>query len=210
VINLVASLRHFTTVKSLVASLHHFKTVKDSENPSCQPTPFYTVYCPFHSLAASQYHFTTVQDSENPCCQPTPFYTVYCPIIYLDLSIRLKKVHGFLSFLHWKLRVFLRFSHGFFPTASRTYANNIHRNLPQSAHKRCFVTVWRRFVTVNPVFFTVIRRNYTVIRRHYTGYLRWYRYNFNVSWRGGKKTVWKTQKNPQFSVQKREKTVYFF
>jgi hypothetical protein len=39
--------------------------------------------------------------------------------IYLDLSIRLKKVNGFLSFSHWKLRVFLCFSHGFFPTASR-------------------------------------------------------------------------------------------
>jgi hypothetical protein len=24
----------------------------NSENPCCQPTPFYTAYCPFHSLAA--------------------------------------------------------------------------------------------------------------------------------------------------------------
>jgi hypothetical protein len=27
------------------------------ENPCCQPTPFYTVYCPFYSLAASLHHF---------------------------------------------------------------------------------------------------------------------------------------------------------
>jgi hypothetical protein len=77
-------LQQCRTVKTLVASLHHF-------------TRF---IAPFNSFAASQYHFTTVQDSENPCCQPTPFYTVYCPIIYLDLSIRLKKVNGFLSFSH--------------------------------------------------------------------------------------------------------------
>jgi hypothetical protein len=94
------------TVKTLAASLGRF-------------TRF---FAPFHSLAASLHRFynsekplppaytilTTVKD---PCRQPTPFYTVYCPIIYLDLSIRLKKVHGFLSFSHWKLRVFLRFSH---------------------------------------------------------------------------------------------------
>jgi hypothetical protein len=31
-----------------------------------------------------------------------------------------------------------------------------------------------------------------------------------VSLRGGKKNVWKMQKNPQFSLRKREKTTYFF
>jgi hypothetical protein len=147
------------TVKTLAASLHHFY---NSENPCCQPTPFLQQRRTVKTLAASLHHFTrfiahfiplppayTILHqwrTLNPCCQPTPFYTVYCPIIYLDLSIRLKKVFGFLSFSHWKLRVFLRFSHGFFPTASRTYANDTHRNLPQSAHKRCLLSVKSVFI----------------------------------------------------------------
>jgi hypothetical protein len=84
--------------KPLLPAYTIFTTVKDSENPCCQPTPFYTVFrsifipllpaytilhgfsLHFHSLAASLHHFTTVKDSENPWCQPTPFYTVFCPI----------------------------------------------------------------------------------------------------------------------------------
>jgi hypothetical protein len=182
--------QQWRTVKTLVASLHHFynsegplppaytifTTVKDSENPSCQHTPFLQQWrtvktlvvslhhftrfiAPFHSLAASLHHFTTVKDIENPSCQTTPFYTVYCPIIYFDLCVRLKKVHGFLSFSHWKLWVFLRFSHGFFPTASRTYADNVRPSLPESAHKRCFVTVKSVF----------INRYTASLYRHYTG-----------------------------------------
>jgi hypothetical protein len=138
-------------VKTLAASLHHFY---NSGNPSYQPTPFLQKWRTVKTLAASLHHFTrfiahfiplppvyTILHqlrTLNPCCQPTPFYTICCPIIYLDLGVRLKKVHDFLSFSHWKLRVFLRFSNGFLPTASRTYANNIHWNLPQSAHETAF------------------------------------------------------------------------
>jgi hypothetical protein len=144
-------LQQWRTVKTLAASLHHFY---DIENPSCQPTTFLQHWRTVKTLAASLHHFTrfiahfiplppayTILQqwrTLNPCCQPTPFYTVYCPIIYLDLSVRFKIVHGFLSFSHWKLRIFLRFSHGFFPTASRTYANNVHPSLPESAHKTAF------------------------------------------------------------------------
>jgi hypothetical protein len=61
---LAASLRHFTTVKDsenpLLPAFDIFTTLKDSENPCCQPTPFYTVYCPFNPLAAILYGFTLV------------------------------------------------------------------------------------------------------------------------------------------------------
>jgi hypothetical protein len=109
-----------------------------------------------------------------PCRQPTSFYnsegqltlaaslhhlyTVNCPIIYLDLSVNLKKVHGFLPFSHWKLRVFLRFSHGYFPTASRTYANNVHPSLPESAHKTVFCN--RQIGVYWPLYGVIIPDNY--------------------------------------------------
>jgi hypothetical protein len=59
-----ASLQHFYNSegqsKPLLRAYNIFTTVKDSENPCCQPTTFYAVYCPFHSLAAILYGFTLV------------------------------------------------------------------------------------------------------------------------------------------------------
>jgi hypothetical protein len=92
--------------------------------PCCEPTTFYTIYYPFHFLAASLRRFMAVQcehseaherekRERNPCRDPIRFYTVKKSARFL---------YGFLSFSHWKLRFILRFSHGFFPTASRTYA----------------------------------------------------------------------------------------
>jgi hypothetical protein len=63
-------------------------------------------------------------------------YTVLCRFIYPNLSVRLRKVYGFIRFSLFfalKTAVFSAFSHGFFPTASRTYANNEHREVPEAA-----------------------------------------------------------------------------
>jgi hypothetical protein len=82
--------------------------------------PFYTIYYPFHCLAARLRRFMPVQcerseaherekRERNPCREPTKFYAsdntplrssrrsrdAGFPIIYPNLSVRLKKVHGF-------------------------------------------------------------------------------------------------------------------
>jgi hypothetical protein len=160
-------------VKTLVASLQHFC---ESENPSCQPTTFLQQWRTVKTRAggrrwnsstasptASLHHSTrfiarfiplppayTILHGllriSFPCHQPTPFYTVYCRMIYLDLSVQFKKVHDFLSFSHWKLRVFPRFSHGFFsPRQERTRLmyTGVYRN---QRIKRCFGTVKSVFI----------------------------------------------------------------
>jgi hypothetical protein len=143
----------FTTVKTLAASLRHFY------NSEGQWKPLLPAYTILHGLLPISFL----------CRQPTPFYiseghltlaaslhhfTRFIARLYLDLSVRLKKVHDFLSFSHWKLRVFLRFSHGFLPTASRTYANNVHRNLPQSAHETAFCN--RQIAVYWPLYGVII------------------------------------------------------
>jgi hypothetical protein len=78
-------------VKTLVASLHHFynsenpglsaytilTTVKDSENPSCQPTPFLQQLRTVKTLVASLQHSYNSEGKrrtvKDPCRQPTRF-----------------------------------------------------------------------------------------------------------------------------------------
>jgi hypothetical protein len=54
---------------------------------------------------------------------------------YPNLGVWLKKVHGFLSFSHWKLRVFLRFSNGFFPTVRELINVFSPENLSATGHE---------------------------------------------------------------------------
>jgi hypothetical protein len=111
--------------------------------------PFYTIYYPFHCLAASLYGFTLVQcehsvaherekRERNPYCDPIRFYAddniplrssrrhrdAGFPIIYLYLSVRLKKVDGFIRFSIFfalKTAVYSAFFNGFFlPRQERT------------------------------------------------------------------------------------------
>ena len=104
--------------------------------------------CPFHFLAAILYGFMAVQcehseaherekRERNPCCEPTMFYAsdntplrssrrsrdAGFPIIYLNLQVRLKKVHGFYTVFS----VFPLFSPFFldFPTKSAVFSRFI-------------------------------------------------------------------------------------
>jgi hypothetical protein len=118
------------SLKTLAASLHH------STRFIARFIPLPPAYTILHGLLRISF----------PCHQPTPFYTVYCRMIYLDLSVQFKKVHDFLSFSHWKLRVFPRFSHGFFsPRQERTRLmyTGVYRN---QRIKRCFGTVKSVFI----------------------------------------------------------------
>jgi hypothetical protein len=65
--------------------------------PCCEPTTFYTIYYPFHSLAGILYGCKQSAAQERKKREkPLPrSYTVLCRFIYPNLSVRLKKVHGF-------------------------------------------------------------------------------------------------------------------
>jgi hypothetical protein len=102
--------------------------------------PFYTVYCPFHCLAASLRRFMPVQCEHSEAHErktrekPLPrAYDVFMPvttpplrssrrhrdagfpIIYLDLSVRLKKQTFFSRFRTENCRFFCVFPTFFFP-----------------------------------------------------------------------------------------------
>jgi hypothetical protein len=110
---LVASLQHFTTVisfqrknkrtvKTLVANLQHFTQFIARFIPLLRS---YTVlrWCVDCKQSAAQER----KKREKPLPRS---YTVLCRFIYPNLSVRLKKVHGFYKgFLHFP-SIFLDFS----------------------------------------------------------------------------------------------------
>jgi hypothetical protein len=81
----------------------------------------------------------SAQDFQAAVSNSAPEGCACPPFIYPNLSVRLRKENVFLPFSHWKLLFLLRFFHGFFPTASRTYANSVLREVPESAQNTVFL-----------------------------------------------------------------------
>jgi hypothetical protein len=71
--------------------------------------------------------------------EPLPgAYTVLCRIVYLNLSVRLKNRRFSFPFFAVKTAGFSAFFPCFFPTASRRYTDNAHREIPKLVQNTVF------------------------------------------------------------------------